>query len=130
MTLIEAERCLHFRDLARRSGLPTGTLAHHLSVLQRSGLIDQAAARGLRLVFVPSLGPTAAVRTWVLRKDGLAELYAYVARSGPVAQRAVLDAFAALPRSTVQHRLHQLVRGGCITTREQGRFVHYAAVPG
>lgn len=129
--LVAARPASTFRQLVRCSGIPAGTLRHHLSILSRTGLV-RVERDGVRLRHFPAGLDARARLAATLERQGLAEVYGFVAVHGPVSQHVVLDGLGG-PRSTTQHRLKRLVRFGVLSERPQGRRRLYAvagAVPG
>lgn len=126
---VEASPGLGFRELARRTGIAAGTLAHHMAVLQRAGSV-WTMRHGSRVLHFPAprLDAPAPVRDALeehvldaLDRDLLAWL-----REAPRVQKAVLARFAGHARATVQHRLARLVQWGFLTVQSRGRFLFYA----
>lgn len=121
---VEDSPGLGFRELARRTGIPSGTLAHHVSLLTRSGAV-WTKRHGARVLHFPAprQDEPAPVRV-VLEEHVLdaldRDLLAWV-REGPRVQKAVVARFSGHPRATVQHRLARLVKWGFLTASASGR---------
>lgn len=136
MAILAESPGLGLRQLGCRSGIPLGTLAHHLALLIRSGAV-WTTRHGPRLLHFPAPrldGPTPvrlAVEAHAL-DDFDRDLIAYL-RAAPQVQKRIIERYPDLPRSTVQHRLARLVKWGFLTVREQGRCLRYdvpRAIPG
>lgn len=128
--LIKAEPGLNFRALARRAGIAPGTVQFHLRVLCYSRLI-WCTYHGSRHRFFPGTEP---INEEGIQKalalhalDGLDRRVLDLVRDNPRNQKAVLDEFPQLPRSTVQHRLSRMVRQGFLVVRPRGRHIVYHA---
>ncbi|MHB1262672.1 MAG: winged helix-turn-helix transcriptional regulator [Thermoplasmatota archaeon] len=130
---IEDSPGLGFRELARRTGVPAGTLAHHVGLLTRAGAV-WTRRHGARVLHFPAprLDEPAPVR-YALEEHVLdaldRDLLAWL-REAPRVQKAVLERFGAHPRATVQHRLERLTDWGFLSARTQGRCRIYAATQG
>jgi DNA-binding transcriptional ArsR family regulator len=126
---IQGNPGMNFRELGRRTGIPTGTLAHHLRVLKRADLLMEKV-HGPTRRFFENHGRHE--NDWkaviVLREPGMVELYSCVKRIAPCNQRTILDEMAlqGWSRSTAQHRLDRLTEGGLLRSQWQGRMKFYA----
>lgn len=122
LQLIEARPGLGLRDASRRSGIAHGALSYHVDYLIGEGRASSVRFGGRRLLFPGKTAPQGkelACRV-LLEEPPLYALYEWVRRHGPVAQNGILHHFQE-PRTTVQHRLDRLVRGGVLLTRWVGR---------
>jgi len=128
-TVIATHPGISFRALGRTTGLPTGSLAHHLRMIKRAGDVVEAQL-GHRRTFYPATSrvPNAAEAT-LAREPALVELQTWIAGQGRACQRAALDAMQGngWSRSTTQHRLTRMVALGLVVEMRSGRFVLYTA---
>lgn len=124
LAALNVHQVLSFRAMARQTGIAPGTLAHHLHVLSRHGLVAESFQRGLRLIRLPGLNAVEAERIHFLRQPGLAEVLAVVVR-GPCFQRDLFTALPTMPRSTVQNRIGRLVQHALVRVIPQGRLLRY-----
>lgn len=114
---------LGFRALAAATGLPGGTIRHHLPRLERCGLITIARC-GSRLFYFA--GSEAAspdmLRYAVLHDLGPAwvAVHEHVAANPGQRQKDIKDAMPDHSPSTVQHRLRRLVDLGLLQQRPVG----------
>ena len=119
-----------FRGLARRAGIPTGTCRHHLNMLERDRRAWSTRIGGRLAIFV---GTKPAQAEWVAVQhmpDALDRRLLTLVEHGPVrGQNTFLNAAADTPKSTVQHRLHRLVRWGVLRVHHQGRWLIYTLSP-
>lgn len=121
-----------FRSLARLTGMPPGTLAHHLRVLKREGLVQEMPL-GARRIFFAAGGPLPDEGAATLMREApLAALHGWLVREGPASQRKALDEMGrrGWPRSTTQHRLERLQALGLVSIRRSGRYVFYHPTDG
>lgn len=129
LQLIQGRPGLGMRDAARRIGLPQGVAAYHVDKLIEEGHITSARFGGRRLLFPYKAPEGASLAKHVLLEDPhLYAMWTWVFLHGPVAQQGILRQFHEEPRSTVQHRLDRLVRGGIIRTGTTGRHRIYEVV--
>ena len=122
---ITAEPGVHLGALARDLDLATGTLVHHLRILQQAGLV-QVRRQGNRVHFVPAghRGPLPAVRS-DLQKRILAMLGA-----NPGLSQSDLALKLEEPRNTVAYHVRRLAEDGQVHVRRDGRTArHYLAEP-
>src|SRR5205085_1546619 len=52
LQLVEAQPGIHFKEMARRTGMPNGSLVHHLETLRRGGQVVARPAGGYTLYFL------------------------------------------------------------------------------
>ena len=117
-----------FRELVRETGLAAGTARHHLTMLRRSGRIEEHRHHStLRYFEAGRFDDWEAVV--LLREPDLAMLHAWVREHPGSIQRDVLVAARSWgwSRSTTQHRLQRLVAGGLLEVVPAGRRKAYRA---
>lgn len=126
---VEAHPGASLREVAESLGVAVGTVHHHVRVLVGSGrLVEQGHGRARRL-FLPSFA-TEHQRTEaiLLREPALKALHDLVRLHPWLTQNDLVDLAArrlASSRSTTQHRLSRLAKGGLLQVRRQGRFRLY-----
>lgn len=127
--LVRDEPGLHLRELERRSGLPLGTLRHHLEYLMAHRLVESAEDRNVTRFFVTDLdGPTDRRLLGALRQESLRRVLLHMLREeGPIAHRALQEGLG-LPPSTLAAYLAQLTRRGILQRRVAGRESRYEVV--
>ncbi|MES2155270.1 MAG: helix-turn-helix domain-containing protein [bacterium] len=125
---VEANPGQGFRALSRGTCIPTGTLAHHLGILKRRGLVADRALGPRRLFYPTDAIVDDPAKAAMNLHPGLAALYAFVQANGPCMQNVVLAAFEAQgwPRSTTQQRLRRLVAVGGLQAVRGVRSLRYA----
>lgn len=118
------------REIRRGTGLASGTVQKHMRALKETGHVIEQRHGATRRFFPPGQDSTAK-RTQIilLREKPLGQLFELVRRNPWLSQgdfmnlaRRELD----WSRSTTQHRLGRLVRGGLVAVRKQGRFKLHA----
>lgn len=115
-----------FSGLVRATGLATGTVRHHLTVLKRLGFI-QSATRGNTIRFYPvGIERSRRDALAVLQDPACRELCVKVAERPGIIQKELMDAFApSMPRSTVQFKLIQLRTAEVLLATRVGRRLIY-----
>lgn len=127
--LIEDEPGLHMRELERRSGVPLGTLRHHLRYLHEHRLIDQVEDKNVTRYFATVFAEPADRRTLAaLRQEALRRVLLFVLGRGGAASYRDIQAHIAVPASTLAVYLAQLVQRGILDRRSVGRESRYEAV--
>lgn len=130
LLLLHEHPGLCFRQLVRRTGVASGTLAHHLSVLRRNGQV-WSAPLGPRILHFSAPKPDPLIVRRMVVDHVLPELdqrlLTLLRTEGPCRQVALLDRFAPEPRSNVQHHLYRLRSQGFVRESRQGRCVLYEA---
>jgi len=122
MTMVEADPGVHFQELGRRSGLPNGTLVHHLRKLTHGGLVVARASGGYTCYFPHGAGRLQIAAAPAMKSDGArAILAAVVAQPGLTSQEVALR--CNLQASTVTYHVKRLMDGGLVTASRDGRFV-------
>jgi DNA-binding transcriptional ArsR family regulator len=128
--LLHAHPGLCFRELVKRTGLASGTLAHHLSILRRCGQV-WSMPLGCRILQFASPKPDEHYLRRFVADNVLPELdqrvLTLLRTEGPSRQVAILDRLDSEPRSNVQHHLYRLCREGFVRQTRQGRSVVYEA---
>lgn len=127
LAAITAEPGLTFRQLVQSTGIPAGTVRHHLTILERCGLVRIERDGGALRHFLEGASPEDRLAV-TLERRGLDRVYAFVAVHGPVNQKTILDAMP-YSRSTTQHKVQRLVQRGLMELKRQGRLCMYW-VPG
>lgn len=121
-----------YRELMRRTAIPSGSLHHHVTILIRQG---RAWTVGLSPRLLHYAGPRpfseVEVRSAVVHHAlDAVDRELVEATALPVNQKTLLERFAGrVPGSTVQARLYALTRRGLMTQKRCGRYVNYEALP-
>ena len=127
--LIESEPGLHMRELERRTGIPLGTLRHHLRYLEEHGLVDLVEDKNVTRYFASVLPEEADRRALAaLRQEALRRVLLYVLTRGGSASYQDIQAHLGAPPSTLAVYLSQLVDRGLLARRSVGRESRYEAV--
>jgi DNA-binding transcriptional ArsR family regulator len=120
----------HVRSIQRETGLPIATVAYHLAILRRLGVV-RAVRRENRLVyFLPiGLAPTSEMPALaILAFDTTRRVADAVTRSRGGVTQAELARELGLDRSTASRQLRRLTRAGLVFPRP-GPEVTYQAAP-
>lgn len=118
-----------FREVMRATKTSSSILRRHLELLKLTGkIIEERHGRSRRFLLkgVRDATPMEAI---LLREEPLARVYALVERNPWLSQGDIMDLAArelAYSRSTTQHRLGRLLRGGLLQVRRQGKFLLHA----
>jgi DNA-binding transcriptional ArsR family regulator len=123
LQLIEAEPGIHFKEMARRTGLPNGSLVHHLETLRRGGQVVARPSGGYTLYFLGSSIPAGSAETAsALKADGARKILDLV-RQQPGLSSADVAARCGLQPSTVTYHVQRLQAAGLLTGLRDGRAV-------
>ncbi|MEA3144496.1 MAG: hypothetical protein QOG31_1820 [Thermoplasmata archaeon] len=123
LQLIEAEPGIHFKEMARRTGLPNGSLVHHLETLRRGGQVVARPAGGYTLYFLGAHVPAGSAETAsALKADGARKILDAV-RQQPGLSSADVAARCGLQPSTVTYHVQRLQAAGLLTGLRDGRAV-------
>lgn len=124
MAAIESEPGVHLGALQRGLGIATGTLVHHLRVLERARLVE-TRRRSNRVHFVPAgyRGPVETTRS------PLQVRVLEAVRSVPGLSQSELAERLGEPRNTVAYNVRRLIEDGQIEARREGRVLRHF-VPG
>lgn len=126
--LVRASPGLHLREIERRSGLPLSTLRHHLSYLERHGLVEPERDRNFQRYFASDLAEADRPVIAALRQVALRRVLLYLlSRAGGAPYQDLLGDLA-LPASTLAVHLAELARRGLIERRSLGRESRYEVV--
>lgn len=133
-TYIQEHPGANFREVARATGIATGTARHHLTVLVRTKIVVERP-HGSTLRFFENHGKfdISWTREVLLREPDLATLHAWIVAHPGSPQKDILNAMETQrrwSRSTTQHRLVRLAAGGLVDLRLQGRLKLYSADAG
>lgn len=118
-----------FREVMRATKTSSSILRRHLELLKLTGkIIEERHGRSRR--FLPKgVRDATPMEAILLREEPLARVYALVERNPWLSQGDIMDLAArelAYSRSTTQHRLGRLLRGGLLQVRRQGKFLLHA----
>ncbi|MFO1534448.1 MAG: winged helix-turn-helix transcriptional regulator [Thermoplasmatota archaeon] len=123
LQLIEAQPGIHFKEMARRTGLPNGSLVHHLETLRRGGQVVARPAGGYTLYFLGAHVPAgSAEAASALKADGARRILELV-RQQPGLSSADVAARCGLQPSTVTYHVQRLQAAGLLTGLRDGRAV-------
>lgn len=131
-TYVQQHPGANFREVARNTGIASGTVRHHLTVLERAGhLVEHQHQGTVRLFENHGKFDQNWADVVLLREPALNELNDWVKAHGPCPQKDILEGMEQLgwSRSTTQHRLERLVEGGLVSIRLQGRLKIYSIAP-
>jgi predicted transcriptional regulator len=123
LQLIEAQPGIHFKEMARRTGLPNGSLVHHLETLRRGGQVVARPAGGYTLYFLGAHVPAGSAESAsALKADGARKILDLV-RQQPGLSSADVAARCGLQPSTVTYHVQRLQAAGLLQGLRDGRSV-------
>lgn len=124
--LVEREPGLHLRELERRSGMPLGTLRHHLRYLEEHKLVDSQEDKNVTRYFTAELHePIDRAVLSALRQEALRRVLLFLlSRGGRALYREISGAIGA-PPSTLAVYLSQLTKSGVVERVPLGRESRY-----
>ncbi len=118
-----------FRELLRRTEIPSGAARHHLEILKRCSLIDEKRFHQTSRFYLPG---SASDQHWraiaVLREEPLAELHELVDAEPGLRQVDIIDRARddlGWSRSSTQHRLQRMEDEGLVRSVRMGRIRRY-----
>jgi DNA-binding transcriptional ArsR family regulator len=117
---VEAQPGIHFKELLRRTGLPNGSLVHHVEQLRRAGLVVARAGNGYTCYF--PRGPADGAKAGALKADGARKVLAAV-KANPGASGLDVAHRTGLQPSTVAYHVQRLTEAGLLAGRRDGRSV-------
>lgn len=120
MDLVEAQPGIHFKELLRQTGLPNGSLVHHVGQLQKAGLLVAKPSNGYTCYF--PRGPADAERAALLKADGARQVLAAVQASPGLSGLEVAH-LTGLQPSTVNYHAKRLADAGLLSPVRDGRAV-------
>ena len=120
MDLVEAQPGIHFKELLRQSGIPNGSLVHHVGQLQKAGLLVAKPSNGYTCYF--PRGPADAERAAILKADGARQVLAAVQASPGLSGLEVAH-LTGLQPSTVNYHAKRLADAGLLSPVRDGRAV-------
>lgn len=110
----------HFRELERKSKLPTGTIRYHLTYLVKQGLLSEVK-KGNTLHYFPQTYTSENKKLLaLLRQQSIRHILVCILEK-PNCNHEELVAFVKLSPSTVSWHLKRLVQEQIITATKQGR---------
>jgi DNA-binding transcriptional ArsR family regulator len=120
MDVVNDHPGIHFKELVRRSGIPNGSLVHHVRQLEGAGLLVAKQANGYTCYF--GRGPADAARASVLKADGARQVLAAVQASPGLSGLEVAH-LTGLQPSTVNYHAKRLADAGLLSPVRDGRAV-------
>lgn len=126
MALIEAEPGIHYQELLRATSGGKGGLEHHLSKLEKGGLVK--AERGPRYSCYFPAGASAAIRlaTPALKSDGARRVLSAI-RGHPGISGVEVSSATGLGTATVSEHVARLAEAGLVEPQRNGRSIRLHA---
>lgn len=125
--IIQEEPGIHQRELQRRTGIPRGTMSHHLNVLEALGYVDSQQVGIYRRFAQEGTSLEAYGEVAVYAQDAMnQEVMEIVSKQPGIMQKDVLEHLPQYARTTVQHRLSKLTDLGLLRkSHRQGTPAQY-----
>ncbi len=119
---------LHFRELQKRLGMPTGMLEYHIQVLEREGLIvSKMDGKYKRLFANTSMTREERRVMGALRNEVARRIVIFLIENGRSRHGDIANA-VGVSASTLSYHLGKLMKGGIIGKEVQGRETYYFVV--
>jgi len=119
--LVAADPGVHFQELGRRSGIPNGTLVHHLSKLVAGDLVVAHRSGRYTCYFPKQVSPSVRSNAGLTKSGGAKAILAAIqARPGLTMQDVAMQ--CGLQASTVTYHVHRLAEAGMVDVNRDGRF--------
>ncbi|NPA76431.1 MAG: winged helix-turn-helix transcriptional regulator [Candidatus Diapherotrites archaeon] len=117
---------LHFRELARATGLATGQLEYHIYRLEKAGLI-RAEKDGKYTRYYPPMDYEESVKEVLklLNRPRVKEILEFVAENEP-ARTEDISKYVGLSQSATLWHLRKLVDAGVLAESKDGREKRYS----
>lgn len=115
MDLVESEPGIHYQAIIERTGRGKGSIAHHLSVLVRGGLLSSVSGPGHRSFFIKGRIDVAVMRGLAVVKSdtGAAVLHAVARRPG--ANKRSVARELGCSESAVRYHLRRFEDAGLVS---------------
>ena len=117
----------HFRELERISGLPSGTLKHHLGFLARNGLVSRVKEDNSLRYFPRDFSSSDKSLMGMLRQGSLRKILLFILVRKQCMHKDIVE-FTGLSPSTVTWHLMKLERGGIVEATRSGRTTRYRII--
>ncbi|MBI5060689.1 MAG: winged helix-turn-helix transcriptional regulator [Candidatus Aenigmarchaeota archaeon] len=118
---------LHFREIQRRTKLPTGSVEYHLHFLHKNGLV-RAEKKGKFLYYYPTdhaFGEEEKILISLLRQKNIRHiLMSLIEKKGSTPSE--LGEKLGMSPSNLSWYLNMLSEKNIITQKKRGRFRHYS----
>ncbi|HSB46609.1 MAG TPA: winged helix-turn-helix transcriptional regulator [Candidatus Bilamarchaeum sp.] len=125
---VEKHAGSHFREIERRSGLPTGTVRHHLSYLAKHGLISEQKDGNNVRYYPRAFDPGKKKLIGLLRQKTLRAIILTLLIHDNC-NNDLLARKAGISPSTATWHMKKLEERGIIKSRREGRKTFYRLVP-
>lgn len=116
LQLLEREPGVHLEAAQRALGVGAGTLAHHVGILERAGLLRVQRAGRFRRLYPAALNGQAALRDAALRPPRSAALHKLVTEHPGVGLREAAR-LLGVPASSLQWHVARLEQAGLVERR-------------
>ena len=120
--VIEAEPGIHFSELRRRTGMPNGTLLHHLKQLVTAGAVAERPNGGFTCYFAGKPRREDVDGAAALKSDGARRILAAI-RGSPGMSNLGLARTTGLAPSSVNAHVKRLQAAGLVKVERIGREV-------
>ncbi len=126
LSAVEASPGVHFSELSRRTGIPNGSLHHHLRLLLKAGRLDGRSGQGYTCYFPAGFGIARQRGAAASKADGAQRILAQV-RATPGLSLLQVAKHCGLRPSTVSHHVQRLTAAGLLDAVRDGREVRLRA---
>lgn len=117
---IAADPGVHFNGLVRGTDLARGQVQYHLRRLRSEGRVVREEVTGRTHYYTPEYDDWEREAIALLRRETPREIVAHLLEDGPTPPATVAES-VGVARSTLEHHLDNLVEGGVVRKRRDGR---------
>lgn len=117
----------HFREIGRKSGLPTGTVKYHLAYLAKHELVREERDKNNVRYFPKEFTLGSQKLLSLLRKGKVREIILFILQNPGCNHNQIVSAVHVSP-STVSWHLRTLEESGVVGSRKEGRKTFYRLV--
>ena len=114
----------HFRELERKTGLPTGTLQYHLHYLSKHGIIKEEKKGNTIQYFTKEIPQLKRALLGSLRQKTMRHILLCILNNKECSQKEIVR-FLRLSPSTTSWHLQKLIKEGTIKTIKKGKESYY-----
>jgi predicted transcriptional regulator len=119
LALVEAEPGIHLEAAQMQLGASAGTVAHHVRLLGKSGLLREARDGRFHRLYPPDADAARIARDAALRPERSAAFYALVQRQPGIGLREAARQLG-VPASSLQWHASRLAAAGLVERRWDG----------
>ena len=115
----------HFREIERKTNLPSGTVKYHLSYLVKHGLLKESRDGNITRYFPKEFGTENKILLSLLRQQKVREILLFILTHKGCSHSQIVASCGVSP-STITWHIKKLEKCKVVSIRKEGRHTYYS----